>query len=54
VKGDGSGKMCIYGEKFADENFRLRHDRGGLLSMVNLLLHLLLLSRFYPSTFVRI
>mmetsp|Transcript_35694 Transcript_35694/g.93035 ORF Transcript_35694/g.93035 Transcript_35694/m.93035 type:complete len:192 (-) Transcript_35694:952-1527(-) len=35
VKGDGSGKMSVYGPKFDDENFELHHDRAGLLSMAN-------------------
>ncbi|MET9558344.1 peptidylprolyl isomerase [Streptomyces sp. NPDC006645] len=31
---DGSGGRSVYGPYFDDENFALRHDRPGLLSMV--------------------
>ncbi len=35
LNNNGTGSISIYGEKFDDEGFSLKHDKPGLLSMAN-------------------
>ena len=35
TQGNGMGGESIYGDRFADENFKIKHETTGLLSMAN-------------------
>jgi peptidyl-prolyl cis-trans isomerase B (cyclophilin B) len=35
VRGDGRGSISIYGNRFDDESFDIKHTEPGLLSMAN-------------------
>jgi hypothetical protein len=51
LNGDGTGSTCIYGTRnFADENFKVLHDKAGFLSMAVSIFQPLITRTFHIQT----